>query len=104
MIVVNQDKTCAIRFNEPDKQILHTTPNLQDGKIQDFSLMLDDFLLGTFANLDEAATEITNILQCESKVHLVSGFCDYDGTEDFKKMFKYWTAKDETELRKWCNL
>lgn len=87
-VLVSQDRDFAIRYDNPDEQLLHVIPNIEDNKIYDFSLMLGNYFLGTFNDSESAADEMLAITKVfwndpEGKaIHQVSGFCRLTDSEE----------------------
>lgn len=88
MVIKNQDRDFAIRYDNPDEQNLHLIPNIEDNKIYDFKLMLDNYFLGTFDDFETGTEEILAITKVfwndpEGKaIHQVSGFCRLTDSEE----------------------
>ncbi|WP_312280765.1 hypothetical protein [Oscillibacter sp.] len=67
--IINQDRDIVI-----EKGPMHTFPVVENGKIYEINLYCGEYLLGTFASIEEAINEMSRIDASEDQYILVDGF------------------------------
>ena len=95
MLIYSKDRDQTFNF-AGENHNFHTDAKWYQGVCAGINLYCDDFMLGTFDTVQEIIDEIDAIYNCPGDIYYVSGYSDYDGTDDWNALCEL-MAEGETE-------